>query len=437
MTVGTQRCALEGPCLNVTVDDRHFLGTSSGGGPTDSRNCSSLVLDIVGDGSLWMIDVAEGTLRQFALQPPNASKTLKASHVNKIFVTHMHPDHVMGLPTFLRSTLGFPHPEKLSSRGTPPRINLYGPAGLRAFLRNTLSLTRTHTADRYAVHELLTPTDPRTPCNDEALYDNEEPGQDVLCDEHGYWRDFAEGRSFRGVVNVCAGPLVHRDPCIGFVIHESASLPAPRKLAILGDTSSAARLTHLVSSTPGRLLLLVHEATDAYIPADIDPQLAARRPRALIASKVQERGHSTATEAGACAGKWGARQLVLNHIGTRFPAPSPGSRAGKRVAMMREIERQAIEACRVTPCEVPVPGATTLAEKEQGQGQGQGAEEEEDCKVVVAYDFLTVQISLQSNHDQGGGGGGNQAASRQPAGTRNSRPPKRRRKAHANANDAR
>ena len=32
-----------------------FLGTSSGGGPTESRNCSSLVLDIVGDGSLWSI----------------------------------------------------------------------------------------------------------------------------------------------------------------------------------------------------------------------------------------------------------------------------------------------------------------------------------------------------------------------------------------------
>jgi hypothetical protein len=30
-----------------------FLGTNSGGGPTPSRNCSSLVADIVGDGSLW------------------------------------------------------------------------------------------------------------------------------------------------------------------------------------------------------------------------------------------------------------------------------------------------------------------------------------------------------------------------------------------------
>lgn len=30
-----------------------FLGTSSGGGPTRARNCSSLVCDMLNDGSLW------------------------------------------------------------------------------------------------------------------------------------------------------------------------------------------------------------------------------------------------------------------------------------------------------------------------------------------------------------------------------------------------
>jgi len=176
------------------------------------------------------------------------------------------------------------------------------------------------------------------------MHGNEEPGQDVLCAEDGFWRDFAEGRSMRGSVNVCAGPLVHRgpcphsprtsrpnrppaDPCIGYIIHESATLATPRKLAILGDTSDASQLTPLVRSTPGRLTLLVHEATDAHIPAEIDPRLAARRSPALVASKTQERGHSTPTQAGACAGQWGARQLVLNHIGTRcVPISSPPSR---------------------------------------------------------------------------------------------------------------
>lgn len=35
---------------NITVT---FLGTTSGGGPTETRNCSSLVVDALGDGSLW------------------------------------------------------------------------------------------------------------------------------------------------------------------------------------------------------------------------------------------------------------------------------------------------------------------------------------------------------------------------------------------------
>ena len=100
-------------------------------------------------------------------------------------------------------------------------------------------------------------------------------------------------------------------------MHEPATLDAPRKLAILGDTSDASKLTPLVHSTPGCLSLLVHEATDTHVPPSIDERLAARRPPELVASIALERGHSTPAQAGACAGRWGARQLVLNHIGAR------------------------------------------------------------------------------------------------------------------------
>jgi ribonuclease Z len=239
------------------------------------------------------------------------------------------------------------------------------------------------------------------------------------------------------------------DPCVGFIIHEPASLPAPRKLAFLGDTSSGAGLTALVSSTPGRLSLLVHEATDAHMPEDIDPRFAARGPLAVIAAKAKERGHSTPPEAGARAGKWGARKLILNHIGTRwahllptlcdsalfitclldgillplpiqkncfslrcrFPASFPGSNSGKRVAIIREIERQASEAWRATPCELPVElgtEATTMAK----------VADENECNAVAAYDFLTVQIPTQSTVDNNssnnqGGGTGSQVPSKQ------------------------
>jgi hypothetical protein len=84
-----------------------FLGTSSGGGPTLYRNCSSLVADVLGDGSLWMaclssvcygcsllrqycqVDCAEGTFRQFLFHPYSDNKP-RASRVTKIFITHMH-----------------------------------------------------------------------------------------------------------------------------------------------------------------------------------------------------------------------------------------------------------------------------------------------------------------------------------------------------------
>ena len=35
---------------DITV---HFIGTTSGGGPTETRNCSSLVVDMFGNGQLW------------------------------------------------------------------------------------------------------------------------------------------------------------------------------------------------------------------------------------------------------------------------------------------------------------------------------------------------------------------------------------------------
>ena len=41
---------LPSPMSQMTVT---FLGTASGGGPSESRNCSSLVCDILADKSLW------------------------------------------------------------------------------------------------------------------------------------------------------------------------------------------------------------------------------------------------------------------------------------------------------------------------------------------------------------------------------------------------
>ncbi|TBU25063.1 hypothetical protein BD309DRAFT_554006 [Dichomitus squalens] len=82
----------------------HFLGTTSGGGPTETRNCSSLVVDMFGNGQLWMIDCAEGTRRQFEQQPYRpGQQRLRMTDVTKIFITHLH-----GERSYLRSFVGVP-----------------------------------------------------------------------------------------------------------------------------------------------------------------------------------------------------------------------------------------------------------------------------------------------------------------------------------------
>ncbi|RPD64308.1 hypothetical protein L227DRAFT_650479 [Lentinus tigrinus ALCF2SS1-6] len=381
---------------NITLT---FLGTTSGGGPTETRNCSSLVLDPLGTGSLWMFDCAEGTVRQFEAQPYRpAHPRLRASQVSKVFITHMHADHTMGTLTFLRTVLGIPKP-KLPGvipnppNSLPPRVEIFGPRGIRRMLRMLWYMTHTHSEHPYVVHELLFPgeqpsvpaevrleeDEQGTPVDEmDVRRESECVGRDIWCDEEGFWRgivDIAPSSGFQhwGAV-VDAGPIEHRDPCIGYVIREvprsplTASSPAPRKLVILGDTYDPSPLVPLIHADPPETLilpevdpfghevparvpvsLLVHEATDAYLPPHVDPnqRTGRNRTKESVDAKTRERGHSTPAMAGAFARAIAAERLVLNHIGARFPAPdvnyTQGAQARFRLECMREIERQAAE----------------------------------------------------------------------------------------------
>ena len=79
--------------MNIT-----FLGTSSGV-PTLTRNVSSLALKLSQSSEVWLFDCGEGTQHQIM------KSNIKSSQIKKIFITHMHGDHVYGLPGLL-ATLG-------------------------------------------------------------------------------------------------------------------------------------------------------------------------------------------------------------------------------------------------------------------------------------------------------------------------------------------
>ena len=103
--------------MNIT-----FLGTSSGV-PTLTRNVSSLALKLSQKAEVWLFDCGEGTQHQLI------KSTIKSSQIRKIFITHMHGDHIYGLPGLL-ATLGL--------SGNSKGVDIYGPSNLKNFISSAL-----------------------------------------------------------------------------------------------------------------------------------------------------------------------------------------------------------------------------------------------------------------------------------------------------------
>jgi ribonuclease Z len=99
-----------------------FLGTTAAV-PSATRGHSSIALKYEGEVILW--DCGEGTQRQLIRTKTSYMK------ISKIFITHFHGDHFLGLPGLIQ-TLSF------SDRRDP--LHIYGPKGIGDLVRAALSL---------------------------------------------------------------------------------------------------------------------------------------------------------------------------------------------------------------------------------------------------------------------------------------------------------
>ncbi|MCD4666901.1 ribonuclease Z [archaeon] len=101
-----------------------FLGTA-GMQPTKNRGLFSILLRHKSENIL--IDCGEGTQRQMRIAKLSPTK------ITKIFITHLHGDHVNGLPGLLQN---------LQANQYTKVLEIYGPKGLKNLMRHILNIAR-------------------------------------------------------------------------------------------------------------------------------------------------------------------------------------------------------------------------------------------------------------------------------------------------------
>ena len=282
--------------MNIT-----FLGTSSGV-PTLSRNVSSLALKLSQKAEVWLFDCGEGTQHQLI------KSTIKSSQIRKIFITHMHGDHIYGLPGLL-ATLGL--------SGNSKGIDIYGPSNLKNFISSALknsyckisfplkffevenyAQTNTNLFEDKSMEVKCASLNHRLPAYAYRVNEKDKPGEFNL--------DKAKK------LNIPAGPIygkLHSGQRVeledGRILNGSDFCGEPRKgesFVYCTDTIFSKRAVELSKNVD----LLVHESTFS----EKDEKMAF------------EKLHSTTTMAAKTALLSNAKKLVLTHLSPRYTPKS-------------------------------------------------------------------------------------------------------------------
>jgi ribonuclease Z len=241
-----------------------FLGTSAGV-PTRARNVSCVALRPPQRAEVWLFDCGEGTQHQLL------RSELNISQVARIFITHMHGDHMLGLMGLL-ATCGM----TAHTRG----IDIYGPRPLADYVREVSRRTQFQTNYPLTVQEV----------KEGLVFEDEE--YTVTCAplkhrlKRGERVTLPDGRTFDGA-DFCGPDL------------------KGRSVVYCTDTTYCQSAVELSRDAD----LLIHEATFA----EADEGLAIRST------------HSTAAMAARVGREAGARRLILTHLSPRY---FPGNQTG-------------------------------------------------------------------------------------------------------------
>jgi ribonuclease Z len=269
-----------------------FLGTS-GSVPTLKRSLPSVVVQCPKDQ--LMFDCGENVQRQMMQAKVSFHRKMK------IFITHLHGDHVLGLPGLLQTMA-------LMDRKEP--VQICGPAGLKEFLtctKETLNFGLNYPVE---INQILSEG---VVCNEEEYIINSIKSNHAV---ESYAYAFVEkprpGKFYPKKalgLGVPAGELWSKLQSGKEIISADGKVVKPsdvmgpmragRKIVYTGDTRPFDTFGKFAKGAN----LVIHDCT-------FDDSLV---------EKAAVDGHSTPTQAAEQAKAAGAKQLALSHISARYP----------------------------------------------------------------------------------------------------------------------
>ena len=122
------------PCVVLATEAQQLtltmLGTSGGPHVTSERSNPASLLDV--GGKKYLIDCGIGTARRLA------EAGVASTEIGVVFITHLHPDHTMGLAALLAD-------RKFHAGNNPSLASLqvYGPAGTAKLVRTAVQYVET------------------------------------------------------------------------------------------------------------------------------------------------------------------------------------------------------------------------------------------------------------------------------------------------------
>lgn len=270
-----------------------FLGTGAGM-PSKLRNVSSMIVDLTMEcKAYWMFDCGEATQHQIL------HTNLRPRKIEKIFISHLHGDHIFGVPGLLGSR---------SNQDGETKVTVYGPKGIDEFIETALSVSQTFL--KYPL-EIVTVQEGLVFEDDQFIVHAMKMQHGVSCYAYSIQEKDQPGALLvekLQAIGVKAGPIYKEIKKGGQVVLDDGRViqgtdfigpkRKGRKLTFITDTHALKESIFFAKDSD----VLIHEGT--FSEAET--------------TQAKQYYHSTIREAAQIAKEAGAKQLIITHMSSRY-----------------------------------------------------------------------------------------------------------------------